>query len=235
MKTRQSIATVLVLLALAGLFGGFLLAWTPRAETPPLARQYLTQGPGELRCANVVTSIVVAFRGLDTLGEVTVLFCAALAVGVVLRRRPGEAARPAGAEPAPSPLVRAALPLLVPMIVLLGVYIMANGHLSPGGGFQGGAVLASAFLAIYLAGLAAPAGDSALKLLESGSGFLYLLTGLAGIALGAAFLDATILPLGRLGRLFSAGTIPVIYVLIGLKVGGELAALTAQFKGEDHG
>jgi multicomponent Na+:H+ antiporter subunit B len=233
MKAWQSAATVLALLALAALFGWFLYGWTPSAETSPLARRYLEQGPGDLRCANVVTSVVVTFRGLDTLGEVTVLFSAALAAGLVLRRRPGEPTAPA-ADAAPSPLVRTALPLLVPVIVLLGFYIMANGHLSPGGGFQGGAVLASAFLALYLAEMKVPVGDSALKWMESGSGFFYLLVGLAGVAAGAAFLDAAILPLGRLGHLFSAGSIPVVYVLIGLKVGSELAALTEQFKGDGH-
>jgi len=236
MKAFRSISLVVVLLALAGLFGLLLNQWHPHAQTSALAQDYLTQGPGDLHCANAVTSVVVTFRGLDTLGEVTVLFSAALAAGLILRRRKTRAPVPTPSEQSASPLLQIALLGLCPVIFLLGFYIIANGHLSPGGGFQGGAVLASGFLAIYLADLVAPVGEPLLKSLEAGSGFFYLLTGVAGIALGLGFLDATILPLGTLGQICSAGSIPLVYTLIGLKVGSELTAITERFKGDEaHG
>ena len=236
MRLLRSIGTVLVLLVLAGLFGLLLNHWHPRAETSALAQDYLATGPDVLHCANVVTSVVVSFRGLDTLGEVTVLFSAALSIGLILRRRKTRAPAPDSApSQSASPLLRIALLGLCPIIFLFGFYIMINGHLSPGGGFQGGAILASGFLAVYLADMVAPVGESLLKGLESGSGFFYLLIGVAGVALGAGFLDATILPLGSLGNLFSAGCIPLVYTLIGLKVGSELTVITERFKGGTDG
>ncbi len=234
MKALRSILTVGFLLLLAGVFGRVMKDWQPAEHTSTLAQSYLARSTEDLHCANVVTSVVVTFRGLDTLGEVTVLFSSALAAGLVLgyRRRAGSGVT--SALLSVSPLLRIALLGLCPVIFLMGFYIMANGHLSPGGGFQGGAVLASGFLAIYLADLAAPIGDGFLKGLEAGSGLLYLLIGLAGIAMGLGFLNASILPLGRLGALVSAGSIPVIYVLIGLKVGSELTAIAEAFKGHGH-
>jgi len=62
---------------------------------------------------------------------------------------------------------------------------------------------------------------------ESISGILYLVIGLLGLVLAGGFLDNRLLPTGTLGALFSAGAIPLIYSLIGLKVGAEFASMLA--------
>ncbi len=59
--------------------------------------------------------------------------------------------------------------------------------------------------------------------IESISGISYVIIGILGAVLGLGFLDNRFLPLGHLGRLFSAGAIPIIYSFIGLKVGAELS------------
>ncbi len=115
--------------------------------------------------------------------------------------------------------------MLVPLIALLGAYVLANGHLTPGGGFQGGAILASGVLLLLLADPARRFGHGLIARIESVSGVFYVLIGLAGLALAGGFLDNGILPLGRFGSMLSAGAIPLISVLIGLKVGAEFSSI----------
>jgi multisubunit Na+/H+ antiporter MnhB subunit len=115
--------------------------------------------------------------------------------------------------------------LLVGLIFLYGIYIILHGHLSPGGGFGGGVVLALGLLAILLAygreetlkwlrlGM--------LKDLERASPLLFLLIGLVGMAAGSAFL-ANVLSKGRLFALLSSGLILPLNIVIGLKVGLSL-------------
>ncbi len=113
------------------------------------------------------------------------------------------------------------------MILLLGVYVFANGHLTPGGGFQGGAILASATLLLLLATPLKRLSHRLIAGLEALSGLLFVGIGLLGLVLAGGFLDNRILPLGTLGDLFSAGTIPLISTLIGLKVGAEFSSILA--------
>ncbi len=204
-------------------------------ELSPLASRYVDKGPDELGAANLVTSVVVTYRGLDTLGEVTVLFLSAAAVGLLL----GLAGKPTATEDrakppktAASELVQTTVEYLLPIIFMFGAYIFLNGHLTPGGGFQGGAVIASGILLLFLALPYAKLRHTLLGLLESLSGFGYVLVGVLGLVLAGGFLDNRFLPLGHYGDLFSAGAIPVIYIFIGLKVGTELSAVLEHFKGK---
>lgn len=115
--------------------------------------------------------------------------------------------------------------LLVGLIFLYGIYIILHGHLSPGGGFGGGVVLALGLLAVLLA----YGREETLKWLRLGllkdlerlSPLLFLLIGLVGMAAGSAFL-ANILSKGRLFALLSSGLILPLNVVIGLKVGLSL-------------
>jgi multicomponent Na+:H+ antiporter subunit B len=233
-------ATVLVLLCLAGLFWYLASSGTP-TELGSVSRHYVESGLIENRGSNLVTSVVVNYRGLDTLGEVTVLFLSVTGVAFVLRRRrdaglSSGAGAPARPVPA-SELVQTGARLLLGPMVLFGVYIFVHGHLTPGGGFQGGAVVASAVLLLLLAdrGRALPHG--LMSWLESMSGFGFVVVGLLGLGVAGSFLaNRGVVPLGTWNRLFSAGLIPVIYVLIGLKVGSELAALLdVMMRGEEGG
>jgi multicomponent Na+:H+ antiporter subunit B len=191
---------------------------SPR-ELSGVSARYAERGAGELGAANLVTAIVVTYRGLDTLGEVSVLFLAATGIAVLLRRRKGGAQTPAAEKRGSSEILRTGTDLLVPIIVLFGAYIFINGHLSPGGGFQGGAVVASSVMLSFLADPAYKLNHTVLGIIESMSGFFYVLAGVLGIFLAGGFLDSRILPLGTFGNILSAGAIPVIYTLIGLKVG----------------
>jgi len=127
--------------------------------------------------------------------------------------------------------------LLVPMIVVLGIYIFTHGHLSPGGGFQGGVVIASGILMLIMAEVRFHISHLLLHISESLSGLAYVAMGLAGLILLGVhhFLDPRYLLAGQFLALFSAGAVPVIYSLIGIKVGSELASVLAsiQHEGEE--
>jgi multicomponent Na+:H+ antiporter subunit B len=105
---------------------------------------------------NVVSSINFDQRAFDTLGEELILMASALAAVVVLRGVRAEQEESAGAhEYGPAEVfdaLRITGYLLLPVTLVAGVYIVAHGYLSPGGGFQGGIVLGSAIHLIYLAG-----------------------------------------------------------------------------------
>lgn len=231
-----------LIVALAVAFFPLVATISERSDLPALATAYLSSGPGDLGAANLVTSVVVTYRGLDTLGEVTVLFAAAAGVSLAFSRmrREGdnsdEERGPSGAPVAhdsprlpgdrpPSELVETGAGLLLPLIFLFGIFIFVNGHLTPGGGFQGGVVIAGGVLLTFLAGTLKELSHGALSALETVAGAGYVAVGLLGVWLAAGFLDPRWLPAGEIGTLFSAGAIPVIYSLVGIKVGAELSGL----------
>jgi len=197
-----------------------------QAESTVNFGRYYNNG-GATGAANVVTSVVVNYRGLDTLGEVTVLFVAALGLSTMLyaakQRRPTREAEPA------SLIVFTGCRFLFPLIILFGTYIFVHGHLTPGGGFQGGAIIAAGFLLIYL-GCRSRLGVLGPSLVESFAGLFFVLIGLVGLAVGGSFLF-NFLPAGTPYLLFSAGVIPLIYTAIGLKVGAELGGIIADLAG----
>jgi len=185
-------------------------------------RHYLENGVDETGAANVVTSVVVTYRGFDTLGEITILFIAAIGLGAVLytRRKQLPEVKPQAA----SLILQTGCRFLFPLILVFGTYIFIHGHLSPGGGFQGGVIVASAFLLVYLGCAERKIPRRGLSATESLAGLVFVIAGLLGLAYGGEFL-MNFLPQGTANTLFSAGVIPIIYIAIGLKVGSELVGI----------
>jgi multicomponent Na+:H+ antiporter subunit B len=186
---------------------------------------------GERHATNVVAAVVFDYRGVDTLGEEYILFCSVIGVALLLREvRDREAERPRDAHPLE--VVRAVGALLVGPTVLLGLYVVAFGYLTPGGGFQGGVVLASGLLLVYLAGTYRAYREvSPAPLVELGEGVgagAYVAVGLLAMALGQAFLE-NFLPLGTVGTLLSSGSIPLLNWASGLEVAAALVLLFGEF------
>jgi multicomponent Na+:H+ antiporter subunit B len=205
------------------MFVGLVQGFQPDTMLNTTATYYAENTASEVGAANIVTAIIVTFRGLDTLGEVTVLFLTATIVALVLQTDVARTATPQrwpGGE-----LLQTGTRLLVPLIVLFGAYVFMNGHLTPGGGFQGGAIMASAVLLMLLADPMRSFSHRLISKVESISGLFYVTIGVLGIFLAGGFLDNRILPLGEFGSLLSAGAIPLIYVLVGLKVGAEFSSI----------
>ncbi len=224
---KRFIALLLVLV-LGSIFWQLLSGYLPESELSLTGKYYAEHAANDLGAANIVTAIIVTYRGLDTLGEVTVLFLSAAVVGLVLangrKRKLGQHHLTPVGE-----LLTSGTRMLIPLIMLLGVYIFVNGHLTPGGGFQGGAVIASGMLLTLLANPVRHFSHRVITTVESTTGVFYVCIGILGLFLAGGFLDNRILPLGEFGQLFSAGAIPLIYSLIGLKVGAEFSSMLADF------
>ncbi len=184
---------------------------------------YLEKTVSELKTANTVTAIVVNFRGFDTLGEVTVLFLAATALGSILFKKRHHIGDRAVLLPASS-IVSSGAKLIFPAIIVLGAYVFIHGHLTPGGGFQGGTIIATGFLLMLIAYRDFSISHNVLSVIESLAGILFVVFGLLGFMNGGTFLQ-NFMGTGELNDLFSGGLIPIIYILVGFKVAAELTGL----------
>lgn len=223
----HKLASLLFALGLAVLLMG-LAAQLPLGLTPMgVGQAILARAPQETGTANIVTSVVLAYRGIDTLGELAILFAAATVAGLVLARS-SDAQDASEARPRPDAglVLRAGADLLFPLLLTVGFYIVLHGHLTPGGGFQGGVVLAAAYFACFLARPAAQPGHLGITLIEALAGTAFIGIGLAAMLGGGAFLQP-LLDKGTLGQLVSGGSLPLLYLAVGLKVGAELAGLLA--------
>jgi multicomponent Na+:H+ antiporter subunit B len=224
----------LVVALFALLFATIAVTYTEQQTLPQLAADYVKLVPRELGAPNVITGILLTYRGFDTLGEVAVLFMVAAGVGLVLgdstRRRDAVPAKSEAIVPS-TELVRNGAAILFPLISIFAAYIIMNGHLSAGGGFQGGAIIASGVMLLLLANSEYLVDHDFLGGAESLAGVLYVLAGIAGLIFAGGFLDSRMLPLGQFGAFFSAGAIPIISLLLGVKVGCELGVIIDRFRG----
>jgi multicomponent Na+:H+ antiporter subunit B len=113
--------------------------------------RYLEEGAEEAGGPNIVTDVILNYRGFDTNGEVTVIFTALAGVMAVLAARTVEEDE-GSAEPtmSVSPVLAFVVRLIAPFIVLFSIFLVMHGHLTPGGGFQGGAILGSLVIVVSL-------------------------------------------------------------------------------------
>ncbi len=213
---------VLFLLVIVGFFLASVVVSVPfGAEKTIVGRYYLNNTISETGGVNAVTSIVVLYRGFDTLGEVTVLFLAATGLAAILANT---RERRKKHKEKPSLIMRVGTDYLFPAAIVFGAYIFLHGHLTPGGGFPGGVVIASGFLMLFLAQWHYKADELWLKVVESLAGMTYVMIGLIGLWKLGTFLG-NFLGKGTPNMLLSAGIIPLIYIVIGIKVGSEMTGL----------
>jgi multicomponent Na+:H+ antiporter subunit B len=186
--------------------------------------------PNERHVTNVVTATTFDYRGFDTLGEEFILFSAAMGVALLLRDvRAGEERSSLGVL---NEAVRLVGLGLVPALLVIGLYVVAHGMITPGGGFQGGVVLASAFVLVWLAGeyrafqrlTPAPGVDLA-KGTGAGS---YVVVGIAALLLGHAFLR-NVGPLGTASTLASGGSMLVLNLATALEVSAAFVLIFTEF------
>ncbi|WP_314174581.1 MnhB domain-containing protein [Streptomyces winkii] len=183
------------------------------------------------RTANVVSSVNFDQRALDTLGEETILFAAVLGAVVLLRQIAGERRRPPRRAKVSAAIRRLGV-LLLPVALLVGLYVVAHGQITPGGGFQGGVVVATALHLLYVAAdYGALERIRPLSLYEAGDAAgeaAFAVTGIATVLAGSAFL-ANVLPWGTFATLSSAGTVVVLNAAVGMEVACGIVVLLAHF------
>ncbi len=194
----------------------------------------------ERHATDVVNAVTYDYRGFDTLGEEFILFASVTGVLLLLRKTGSEQEREHAEKirraeqdkPLLSEAVRVMTLGMVGMMVIFGLYISLHGQLTPGGGFQGGVILASAPLLVYLAGnleaFKRITTSPLLKIAEAIGAGGYAVVGLIAFFAGAAFLT-NVIPLYQTGSVFSAGTIAVISALVGLEVAGGFVLLMHTF------
>ncbi len=124
----------------------------------------------------------------------------------------------------PSIIVKSVARVVFPLAFTYGVYIFVHGHLTPGGGFQGGTIIASSIILLYLGFGRLKISESLITALESLAALCFIGLGCIGIMKGGNFLWNAV-GLGEQGTLLSAGILGPIYVAIGIKVGTELTAI----------
>jgi multicomponent Na+:H+ antiporter subunit B len=183
---------------------------------------------------DVVTAVVLDYRGFDTMAEETILFAAAIGVALLLRPTRGERTirPPREMPPAIDDVIGFLGRCFVGPVALIGLYVVGHGHLTPGGGFQGGVVIASATMSVWLTLGHRPFERlnpiAAVDLAEGIGIGGFPLIGLVGVAAGATFLS-NVLPLGQPGSLLSAGTMPILNVFIGVAVAAGFLLIVSEF------
>lgn len=215
---------VFLIIAVAGLpdFGGAVHPY--RDAAVPAAVAHAT--------ANVISSVNFDLRGLDTLGEETILLASVIGVAVLLR--------PAEDEVEQQPLSGGRLLestrlfgyLFLPITLVIGASTVLHGSLTPGGGFQGGVVVGTGVHLLYVAG-SYRALESArpVHLVEWGEAIgagAFACFGIAGAVASASFLG-NLLPTGAFGDLFSSGSVLLLSVAVGIEVASGVVVLLAQF------
>jgi multicomponent Na+:H+ antiporter subunit B len=187
---------------------------------------------------DLVSSLTFDHRGFDTLGEEFILFVSATGCVVLLRAQRDERSVERAAERAEaraaevsSPLRALGAGLLAPVLVL-GGYIVTHGHLTPGGGFQGGVILAAGVVLVFIAGqlfaLRRVRPIPAVELGEAIGAAGFALIAVGGMIFGVAALD-NFLPLGTPNQLLSAWTIPLLNVSVGVEVAGAFTLAVSEF------
>jgi multicomponent Na+:H+ antiporter subunit B len=192
----------------------------------------------QTRATGVVSAINFDYRGFDTVGEEFILFAAAAGVSVVLRRLRGERERSALDEaadqdvPPTSGAVRMLALLFTGPVVLAGWWLASHAQTNPSGGFQGGVVLATAFVLIYLAGeflvFKRFSPVTLTDVVEAVGAGGFAAVGLVAVLIGLPYL-ADYLPLGQVpGAVSSSGTIALISFFVGLEVAAAFILIVGE-------
>ncbi|MDG1138193.1 MAG: MnhB domain-containing protein [Opitutales bacterium] len=124
------------------------------ASQSPVSSHFINNTGVDTEVPNMVTAVLADYRGFDTMFETVVVFIAGIAVLAILKgsgRRPRGRHRSYKLEAEPDLIVTYTVRLVVPVIQLFAFYVLAHGHVSPGGGFQGGVVMGASFILIALA------------------------------------------------------------------------------------
>jgi len=227
---RALVIVVLVAVAVPLLLAMAELPPYGSADAPPhthVAPYYLEHGYEETGAENIVTAIILNYRGFDTQGEVTVIFTAMAAVVavLVLGASGGPAERKSPSAVPVSVIVRFIVRVMAPFVLLFSAYVIMNGHVTPGGGFQGGTIAGALVIALTLimseehARRLTPVRPE--RLLQAAAPITFFLIGLAGLALTGDYLAYP-----HSGSTIWLATLMLTIVEVGIGVGGAMVIAT---------
>lgn len=198
-----------------------------------VSQRYVEQGAAETGAINTVAGMILDYRAFDTFGESIVLFCATFSVSFLMRhtRKPDTLC-----DKSKDKLLRTTVNILFPFVMLYGAYVVLNGHLSPGGGFSGGAILGAGVILF-----ASAYGESSVAKILSPRvvtdlcvGSLLVYAALKGFSFytGANHLEIEIAK-GTPGALFSAGFILPLNCCVGVIVACTVYSFFSLFAPHD--
>ncbi|MDO4345469.1 MAG: MnhB domain-containing protein [Eubacteriales bacterium] len=206
-----------------------------------VAAKYIEDGLQDTGAVNIVTGMILDYRAFDTFGESNVLFIATCTVLILLRndKKKGkgsaeqEEKRDSFYEPKNDAILQTVASVLVPIIVIFGIYVILNGHLSPGGGFSGGAII-GAGLILYLNAFGFEKTErffteKTYKTVSFCALTFYCLAKSYSFYTGAHHLESGI-PLGTPGAILSSGLILPLNICVGLVVACTMYAFFALFR-----
>ncbi|MFP6854565.1 MAG: hydrogen gas-evolving membrane-bound hydrogenase subunit E [Opitutales bacterium] len=204
------------------------------ASASPVSSHFVAETGVDTEVPNMVTAVLADYRGFDTMFETVVIFIAGIAIIAILRRTGADAEKPSRKKESdvstkPDLIVTHTVRLLVPVIQLFAFYVLAHGHVSPGGGFQGGVIMGASFILVALAWDLPTAMDRLSvdrAVLLAGVGILiYAGIGLLSMVLGGEFLDyaelSRILPVSREMARYHA--------MLGVEIGVAFTVTTVMF------
>lgn len=206
------------------------------ANNSVVAERYIEKGIEETGAVNIVGGMILDYRAFDTLGESHVLFIATMTVLILMRRDKDKERMKENDriyEPKNDDILQGVTRVLMPIIFIFGIYVVLNGHISPGGGFSGGAII-GAGLILYLNafGFAKTERFFTEKLYKTISFIalaFYALAKCYSFFCGANHLESGI-STGVPGRIISAGLILPLNIAVGLVVACTMYAFYAHFR-----
>lgn len=200
--------------------------------------RYIESGLQETGAVNIVTGMILDYRAFDTLGESHVLFIATCTVLILLRRdgdkkKKQEEVSDRLHEPKNDVILQTVARVLVPPIIIFGIYVILGGHLGPGGGFSGGAVI-GAGLILYLNAFGFKKTErfftaKTYKVMCFGALGCYCLAKSYSFYTGANHIESVI-PLGTPGAIISSGLILILNICVGIVVAGTMYTFYVMFR-----
>ena len=203
-----------------------------------VSSRYIESGPEETGAANIVAGMILDYRAFDTLGETFVLFAAVSVVFILLlndgrHKTKREMEEDAAYNASDDIIVKITAHLLIPVIVMFGICVIINGHLSPGGGFSGGSIV-GAGLTLYAIAFGFIRED---RLISKKTLMTIMATALLfySVAKGYSFFMGANrlengIPLGKTGSIISAGLILPLNIAVGIVVALTMYALYSAFR-----
>lgn len=187
-------------------------------------KTYVEEALTETGAVNVVAGMILDYRAFDTFGESTVLFVAAGTVIILLRNDRKKKEKEADDhmyDPKPDIILQNIAKLLVPIALMFGIYVVLNGHLSPGGGFSGGAIMGAALILYYNAFGA----ENCKKFFTYRTFNTIIVSALSFYAIAKSYSFYTganhiesIIPQGTVGNILSSGLILPLNIAVGVIV-----------------
>ena len=205
-----------------------------------VSQRYIENGLEETGAVNIVTGMILDYRAFDTLGESHVLFIATCTVLILLRKdkkkdENGQDIEVSDRiyEPKNDLILQTAARVLVPPIIIFGIYVILGGHLGPGGGFSGGAII-GAGLILYLNAFGFQKTErffteKVYKVLSVCALGCYCLAKSYSFYTGANHIESVI-PLGTPGAILSSGLILILNICVGVVVAGTMYTFYVMFR-----